>query len=86
MFPFIALDIIAEDKVGVFQRENVGGEMVGMAVTGKDQKGLSAKVRQSPADIVKEQGDPLELHQKTAVGKECDFHGRLLVISGVSMV
>ena len=60
----------------VVQGEDVGVEVVLVAVAHEDQQGLlPPQGRQRPLPPVKEQGDGGQLHQKAAVGKIRNAHG-----------
>ena len=67
----------------VIQGEDMGVEVVLVAVAHKDQQGLlRPQWRQLPLPPVKEQGDGGQLHQEAAVGEIGNTHGILLLRRG----
>ena len=73
--PLRQADALSQQEAGVVpvQGENAGVKVVRVAVTGKDRQRLSLRHgRQVAFPPIKQQVYALQLHQKAAVGQECD--------------
>jgi hypothetical protein len=82
--PRCELDVLSQEEISlpaaVIQRKDGRGEVILVAVAGKNEQGLIRQGGETCSQIIKQKQSGRQFHQKTAVGKKGNAHGGNLLI------